>query len=414
MQLHYIAPEKLLITQTKFANKPILKSARVQSIDLLRGVVMILMALDHVRSYFHADAFLYSPTDLSQTSPELFFTRWITHFCAPVFVFLAGVSAYLTGQRLSKKELSIFLLKRGIWLVFLELVIIYFGWNFDITFHSIVFHVIWMLGVSMIVLAALIHLSLKYILLIGLIIVAGHNLLDNVSVEGNNLPAVLWAILHKRTLFPLDEKNINVAYPLIPWIGVMALGFCLGSLFSKKFDPVKRKKILLGLGSLAMLLFFVLRLPNIYGDAAHWSRQSSPIFSFLSILNTSKYPPSLLYLLMTLGPTLIFLAFTEKVNKRAIQFISVFGRVPMLYYIIHIYLIHFLALLAIEFSPGYNWSDMIILKPKLLNENLIGYGFSLIVVYLIWIVIVIGLYPLCRWYDKYKIKNKQNKWLSYL
>ena len=414
MQLHSIAPEKSLITQTKFANKPILKSARVQSIDLLRGAVMIIMALDHVRGYFHANAFLYSPTDLSQTSPELFFTRLITHFCAPVFVFLAGVSAYLTGQRLSKKELSIFLLKRGIWLVFLDLVIMYFGWNFDVSYRTIVFNVIWMLGMSMIVLAALIHLPLKFVLLIGLIIVGGHNLLDDVSVEGNNLPAVLWAILHKQTIFPFEEKNVRVAYPLIPWMGVMALGYCLGSLYSKYSDPVKRKKILLSLGSLMILLFFALRLPNIYGDAAHWSRQSSPLFSFLSILNASKYPPSLLYLLMTLGPGLIFLAFTEKVNNKAVQFISVFGRVPLLYYVIHIYLIHFLALLAIEFSPGYNWSDMILFKPKLLNENLIGYGFSLSVVYFIWIGIVIGLYPLCRWYDKYKIKNKQNKWLSYL
>jgi uncharacterized membrane protein len=389
-------------------------SSRVQSIDLLRGLVMIIMALDHVRDYFHADAFIYSPTDLSKTSTVLFFTRWITHFCAPVFVFLAGTSVYLMSQKKSRKELSLFLLKRGVWLIFLDLVVMTFGWIFDIHFHFIFFNVIWMFGMSMIVLAALIHLPLKIILLIGLVIVAGHNLLDNFNVEGNNLSAFLWAILHKQGSFTLTERSFFVGYPLIPWIGVMALGYCLGSLYTANYDPLKRKNILIQAGSLVILLFIILRSTNIYGDSLPWSRQHSPLFSFLSFLNVSKYPPSLLFILMTLGPVLLFLAFTENVNNRINNVVSVYGRVPLFFYVVHVYFIHLLALFAANLLPGYNWSDLILEQPLWFTDELKGYGFSLGIVYLVWIAVVVALYPLCRWYDRYKQQHKEKWWLSYM
>ena len=389
-----------------------LSSSRVGSIDLLRGTVMVIMALDHVRGYLHADNFLFSPTDLSRTSAILFFTRWITHFCAPVFVFLAGTSVYLMMLKKSKKELSGFLLKRATWLIFLDLVVLTFGWTFDITYHNIIFGVIWMFGMSMIVLAMLIHLSVTTILWTGLIIVLGHNILDSFNIK-ENPQAFIWAILHKQAFFRLGERQILVAYPLIPWIAVMALGYCLGSLYTPNYNSVKRKRILILTGSLAVLLFIVLRTTNIYGDSSNWSHQSSPLFSFLSFLNTSKYPPSLLFLTMTLGPALLFLAFTESVDNKTSNILCVYGRVPLFYYVVHIYLTHFVAMLAANLLPGYNWRDLTGESPWF-GDKLKGFGFSLGIVYLVWIAVVVALYQLCRWYDLYKQRHKEKWWLGYI
>lgn len=400
--------------QTITTAMPLTSSARVRSVDLLRGLVMIIMALDHVRDYFHADAFLYDPLDLEKTSVLLFFTRWITHFCAPVFMFLAGTSAFFVGQRKTKKELSVFLLKRGIWLVLLELTIVNFGWNFNFTFPNIYFIVIWALGISMIVLALLIHLPLRLILLIGIAIVAGHNLLDNLHVKGDTLPAFGWSLLHESNFFFWQGKNVLIGYPVLPWIGIMTLGYCFGSLYTSNYDAAKRKKILIGLGLGAIALFFILRLGNIYGDAAHWSRQESTFMSFLAILKTSKYPPSLLYVLMTLGPALLFLAFTEKINTATSRVISVYGRVPMFYYLLHIFLIHLLAMLFTTLFTNNDWKVWILDQPLWFDESLKGNGFSLGVVYLVWAFVVISLYPLCKWYDQYKQAHKEKWWLSYL
>jgi uncharacterized membrane protein len=389
-------------------------SSRLQSIDLLRGLVMIIMALDHVRDYFHADAFLFSPTDLSRTTTAIFFTRWITHFCAPVFVFLAGTSIYLMSQKKSKSELSVFLIKRGIWLILLDLVVFTFGWNFDIHFNYIYFNVIWMFGVSMIILAALVHLPFKIILSLGLLVVLGHHLLDGVNVEGNAMPAFLWALVHRQGIFNSDPISVVVAYPIIPWVGLMALGYCLGSLYTSNYDSLRRKKSLIQTGSIAILLFIVLRLTNIYGDNAHWSQQSSSLFTFLSFLNTSKYPPSLLFILMTIGPALLFLAFTESVRSGITNIISVFGRVPFFFYIIHLYLIHFFALLVAGIMPGYHWTDLILERPLWFADELKGFGFSLPVVYIIWAGVVVVLYPVCKWYDRYKQQHREKWWLSYI
>ena len=387
---------------------------RILSIDLLRGTVMIIMALDHVRDYFHSSAYLYDPLDLQLTSPALFFTRWITHFCAPVFLFLAGTSAFFVGQKKSKKDLSLFLLKRGMWLILLELTLLSFEWNFDITFSNIYFIVIWALGISMIVLAGLIHLPVKLIVLIGFVLVAGHNLLDNIHVPGNSLKAFGWALLHDQQFFQWGGKNFLVGYPVLPWIGVMALGYCLGTLFTSAYSAERRKKILLMIGGCAIALFILIRFINMYGDPFPWSQQPSAFYSFLSFIKANKYPPSLLYILMTLGPAILFLAFTENINNAASKVVSIYGRVPMFYYLLHILLIHLLTMAAAGLFTDFSWKVWILKEPLWFTQSLKGYGFSLGIVYLVWAAIVIGLYPLCKWYDKYKMGHKEKWWLSYL
>ena len=260
-----------------------LKPGRIQSIDILRGLIMIIMALDHTRDYFHADAFIFDPLDLQKTTVFLYFTRWITHFCAPIFVLLAGTSAFISGQRKSKKELSGFLLKRGIWLIVLEESVVNFGWFFNIHFNFFILGVIWVLGICMIILAGLIFLPRKLIFWIGLIMVFGHNLLDPIHFPDNNFSGFIWGALHDRKIYTLGQIHINEAYHLIPWAGVMALGYCLGNIFGKDFDPARRKKILLQLGSASLLLFIIIRGINAYGNLSPWSPQSSPILPFFPL-----------------------------------------------------------------------------------------------------------------------------------
>lgn len=372
------------------------------------------MALDHVRDYFHAGAFMFDPLDLDKTTPALFFTRWITHFCAPVFIFLAGTSAFLTGQKKSKKELSLFLLKRGVWLILLELTLINFLWNFDIAFHNIYFIVIWTLGISMVFLAAFIHLPQYLIVLIGFILVGAHNLLDQVHLQGNTFKAFGWALLHDQMFFTWQGKNVLVGYPVLPWIGVMALGYGFGSLFTSAYSAQERKKWLLIIGGSAIALFIIIRFINVYGDPVPWSVQSSPTYTFLSFIKANKYPPSLLYVLMTLGPAILFLAFTENLRSALSKIISVYGRVPMFYYLLHILLVHLLAMLFAGLFSDHSWSVWILEQPLWFAEDLKGYGFSLGVVYLVWAIVIVSLYPLCKWYDRYKMNHKEKWWLSYL
>lgn len=387
---------------------------RITSIDLLRGAVMIIMALDHVRDYLYAGSFYYNPLDLDKTSGTLFFTRWITHFCAPVFMLLAGTSAFIISQKRSKKELASFLLTRGLWLVFLELIVLNFGWNFNVSFPMFLFITIWALGLSMIVLAGLIWLPNKWILAFCILMIAGHNLLDNFHITGNTLPAFGWALLHEQQFFTWHNKMLLVGYPLIPWIGVMPLGYLLGEWYKPNYDAAKRKKNLWITGGSAILLFIVLRFTNIYGDPVPWTSQKNPFFTFLSFLNVNKYPASLSYLLVTLGPSLIFLAFAEKIKGAFVNFITVYGRVPMFYYLIHIYVIHLIAMAASAIIPGQDWTIWILQDPIWFTEGLKGYGFSLAVAYLVWILVVVGLYPFCKRYDRYKQGHKEKWWLSYL
>jgi uncharacterized membrane protein len=367
------------------------------------------MALDHVRDYFHSSAQLYPPLDLSHTSIPIYFTRWITHFCAPVFMFLAGTSAYLVGQRKTKKQLSFFLFTRGLWLMFLELTVVYFGWSFNIHFPVSALITIWALGVSMVVLSALIYLPYRIILAVGILIVVGHNFFDNIHVPGNNFKAFIWDELHDPRQLNFYGHIIITGYPVLSWIGIITLGYCFGRLYNKDFDAIKRKKWLLLIGSSAIILFIILRTINIYGDPRPWSYQKSSVFTFLSFMNVTKYPPSLLYTLITLGPAIIFLVFAEKPLNAFTKFISVYGRVPMFYYLLHIYLIHLLAMTAAQLT-GFGWRAMIVdIFPEVA-----GYGFPLFIVYMIWIAVVLVLYPLCKWYDKYKTGHKEKWWLSYL
>ncbi len=384
--------------------------ARIQSIDLLKGLVMVIMALDHVRDYFHYSAFFFNPEDPTQTTWPIFLTRFITNFCAPAFSFLAGLSAFMVGKRKNLNELSAFLLKRGLWLVFIEIVIVTFGWKFDIHFRHIGLQTIWSLGVSMIVLAGLIHLPKTIILLFSCIIIFSHNLLNNIHFDGS----ILWSMLHERRPFQITEGlTINFAYSLIPWIAVMSLGYCFGPLYDNSYDTIKRKKTLNLLGAGALLLFIILSAINKYGDLEGWVNYGDISKTLMSILDVDKYPPSLLYLLITLGGTLLFLANTEKLKGKLVDFFCVFGRVPFFYYIIHIYLIHFIALLAAQFT-GFGWQSMILPKFVSRVEALKGYGFNLIVVYLVWIGIILLLYPLCKKFDRYKQAHKEKWWLSYL
>jgi len=388
------------------------KNKRIESIDFLRGVVMIIMALDHVRDYFHYDAFMYSPTDLSQTNIPLFFTRFITHYCAPVFVFLAGTSSYLYGVKRSKKQLSLYLLTRGLWLVFLEIFIVGLFRTFSYTYLNL--QVIWAIGISMIVLSVLIYLPRALILLSAILLIAAHDLLDTVHVAGNSSVAVLWSILHDVKHFTYGYFIIYVHYPVLPWIGVMTAGYYLGSLYARDYPAIKRKQILFTLGVGAIALFIILRFVNGYGDPVQWSTQKNAAFTLLSFLNVEKYPPSLLYLLVTLGPALVFLALTEKpINNKWMSKIIIFGRVPMFYYLAHILLIHILAIVS-ALVAGY--PGMIVLSESVNNTPALrGFGFSLAAVYEIWIGLVILLYPLCRWFERYK-RNYQSEywWLSYL
>jgi len=391
------------------------KPYRIDSIDLLRGIVMILMAIDHVRDYFHADAFMYNPLDLTQTNVPLFITRWITHFCAPVFVFLAGTSSFLVGERKSKHELSAFLLKRGIWLIVLELSIINFAWFFNITFSLLTLTVIWVLGVGMVILAGAVQLRYSIVLALGFLLVFGHNLLDPIRVQGSGADAIGWAMLHGFQAFPLNDHFVLFSgYAILPWTGIMLLGYCFGKLFTPEFHG-QREKILLRIGASLILLFVILRFSNLYGDPNPWTTQPTVVYTILSFFNVSKYPPSLLYTLITLGPAIIFLSQAEKLNVNSWfnRMALILGKVPLFYYLLHLYLIHILALFA-ALATGYHLKDMVFTTWVTDSPNLKGYGFNLWVVYAVWIFVVLSLYPLCKWFARYKAEHRDKWWLSYL
>ncbi|MDO7171491.1 DUF1624 domain-containing protein [Mariniflexile sp. AS56] len=391
-----------------------IKTNRIESIDILRGLVMVIMALDHVRDFFHYGAFFNDPTNLETTTPFLFFTRFITHYCAPVFVFLAGTSAFLYGTKKTKHELSKFLLTRGLWLIVLELVVNNLLWKFDLTYSRIILQVIWAIGFSMVSLAFLIYLPKKIILTIGLLIVFGHNALDGIVKNGTRFFDIIWYLLHQPNIVPVNNHiDIGIFYPVLPWIGVMILGYCFGQLYTKNFHIPLRKKWLIGLGTGSILLFFILRGINIYGDLVPWSVQDTTTKTILSFFKVSKYPPSLAYILITLGPALLFLYGIETVKNKLTNFLLVFGRVPLFYYFAHILVIHVLAIIGILLFGG-NWLDMILTKDAFSSGNLLNYGYSLFIVYLVWVSVILMLYFPCKKYMIYKATNKDKWWLSYL
>ncbi|MFI0427890.1 DUF1624 domain-containing protein [Mariniflexile sp. HMF6888] len=391
-----------------------LKTNRIESIDILRGIVMVIMALDHVRDYFHYGSFFSDPTNLETTTPFLFFTRFITHYCAPVFVFLAGTSAFLYGSKKTKPELFKFLLTRGIWLVFLEIAVNNFIWWFDINYGFVVLQVIWAIGLSMVILSFLIFLPKQVLIAIGFTIILGHNLLDTILLKGERIGAVLWYILHQGSQITTDSNRlIGIYYPILPWVGVIILGYSFGLFYVKNFSASIRKKWLLIMGLTAITLFFIIRGSNVYGDLVPWTIQDTSTKTILSFFNVSKYPPSLSYLLITLGPALLFLYGIETVKNKFTDFFLVFGRVPLFYYFLHVFVIHVLAIIGILIFDG-NWQDMILTAEAFQNANLINYGYSLMVVYMVWAGVIILLYFPSKKYMVYKATNKDKWWLSYL
>jgi uncharacterized membrane protein len=386
---------------------------------------MVIMMLDHTRDFVHNAAQQFDPTDLSRTNVALFFTRWITHFCAPVFVFLAGTGAYLQYSRgKSKAELSRFLLTRGIWLVVLEVTLVRLGitYSFDVRMFGFL-QVIWVIGVSMIVLAALIHLPVKVVGAFGLAMIALHNLLDGFRVTGwhgpdSPIPGVgarVWMLLHQAfEAFPIygfPSPVVIVVYPLIPWIGVMAAGYFFGTLYD--LDAQRRRRLLLIIGGTATALFVFLRAINVYGDPMEWSTQKNAVFTLMSFINTAKYPPSLLFLLMTLGPSILALALCERGPGGGWlrEFFVTFGRVPLFFYLLQWPAAHTISLLLhLAFHKPTQW---LFQTPIDWSGATPDMGFNLVVVYLCWIGGVLLLYPLCKWFAGVKQRRK-DWWLSYL
>jgi uncharacterized membrane protein len=394
--------------------QPLKTSYRIDSIDLLRGLVMVIMALDHTRDFFHKDAWTDDPLNLATTTPILYFTRWITHFCAPVFVFLAGSSAWFQSKRKTKRELSGFLISRGLWLIFIEIFVINFAFSFDVHYSIIGLQTIWSIGISMIVLGLVIWLPFAAIFALGSIIVLGHNSLDYYEATLKSSPGWWYDMLHRGGMYKLwGNHYIFFFYPFLSWAGLMMLGYCFGKLFTS-YQGNRRKKILIWLGVGAILLFIVLRATNEYGNPEHWSAQKNGVYTFLSFMDVHKYPPSLLYMCATIGPAILFLAFAGNVKNRFTKFITVYGRVPFLYYVLHFFLIHILS--SIFFlARGHSFTEGLKDQPGLLPKFIAsGEGYSLLAVYGIWIFIVLSLYPVCKWFSDYKLKHKEKKWLSYL
>lgn len=386
---------------------------RIDSVDLLRGWIMVIMALDHVRDFFSREALLFDPSDLSKTNAALYLTRWITHFCAPVFFFLAGTGAFLSLNRgKTKAQLSYFLLTRGLWLVVLELTVIrWFGWGFGFDLSGVAGLVIWALGWSMVILAALIHLPLWAIGAFGIVMIAGHNLLDGVAPKDVGSWHWLWIVLHNLGGFNVtDQFSVFILYPLIPWIGVMAAGYAFGIFLRLERPGRRRRLMLLGLGLITS--FILLRALNLYGDPRPWSAQPSAFFTALSFLNCEKYPPSLLYLLMTLGPAIFLLGWLDREPGKLAQPIVIFGRVPLFFYLLHLPLIHGLAVVFAYFTHGH--VDFLLGPPFRMFElgAPAGYGYSLPIVYVIWLAVVMTLYPLCLWFARLK-QRRRDAWLSY-
>lgn len=371
---------------------------------------MVIMALDHTREIFHSGAFLYDPYDGEKAGLALFMTRWVTHFCAPTFSFLAGASVCFSERRKTKAELSAFLFQRGLWLVVMELTVISFAWCFDPEFRFISLATIWSLGISMILLAGLIHLPRRMIFLFGFVLVLGHNLFDGTHFGGYPF----WAFLHDGAVYQIGSTHkVEILYPIIPWAGVMALGYCFGSLYTSTADKAFRKRLLHFTGCGAILLFAVLRAGNFYGDHYVWQQCITSAKTIMSILRVEKYPPSLQYLLITLGPSLLFLAHAENLKGRWVDFFSTFGKVPFFYYIAHLYLLHFGGLLAAQFT-GFGWKRMILTTWVNDDPKLRGFGFGLSVVYLIWAGLIVLLYPLCKRFAEYKTRHPDQAWLSYM
>jgi uncharacterized membrane protein len=375
---------------------------------------MVIMALDHCRDYFHSVALTQDPLDLSTTTPFLYFTRWITHFCAPTFLFLSGVSAWLQSGRKTKKELSAFLITRGLWLVLIDLTIITLGTTGDIHFNYFIIQTLWAIGISMAILGVMIWLPFYAILFTGLVIVLGHNTIDFAEANHQGDYPFWWQILHRQGNVHLwGSHSLFIFYPFLSWCGLMMLGYCCGKIYTT-YETEQRNKILFRIGIVLLVLFAVLRFTNVYGDPLHWSVQKNAVYTFLSFMNVQKYPPSLLYMCATIGCSLIFLSLVKNTGSRFAKIFIVYGRVPMFYYIIHFYVLCSINI-CLYLSHGHSIAEGLKGVPGMPWKFVVpGEGYSLGIVYLVWITVVVALYPLCKWYDTYKTKHKEKWWLSYL
>jgi uncharacterized membrane protein len=385
---------------------------RISSIDTARGLVMIIMALDHVRDFLHTASLTQDPTNLETTTAILFFTRWITHLCAPAFVFLSGISAFLFFK--NNKDLSgsrKFFFTRGIWLIVLEFTLVNFALWFDVNFRLLLMEVISAIGLSFVVLSLLLKLPTRVVGIAGVVIIFTHNLLQFIPLPTQPAIVFLASVLFRPNLLQLTSGTaFFTAYPLVPWLGILLAGFGAGEFF--EIEPEKRKSILLRTGISILVLFTILRLLNFYGDPVKWTAQAKPFFTFLSFLNVTKYPPSLLFTLLFIGIVLLILRFSWTGQNRVNKILSVYGRVPLFYFIIHLFLIHGLMFIVL-YIQGFKINDFVFGvfkngRPEAAN------GVSLAVVYLIWISVVLILYPVCKWYGNYKMNNPDNWLLKYL
>ncbi|MET0388307.1 MAG: heparan-alpha-glucosaminide N-acetyltransferase domain-containing protein, partial [Polyangiales bacterium] len=376
--------------------------ARVRSIDVLRGLVIVLMALDHVRDYF--TNVRYEPTDLAKTSVALFFTRWITHYCAPTFIFLAGTSAYLLSRKLDRPALQRFLLTRGLWLVLLEFSVVSFVWSFNFLYKlGLVMQVIWATGISMCFLAGLVYLPTVAVGAVGVVMIAGHNLLDGIPPARFGGWAPLWNIIHVQGELPFGLA----LYPLVPWIGVMASGYAFGACYRLDGETRTRRQLALGAGLIA--LFLIVRGINVYGDLQPWAAQRDVLWTVMSFINVTKYPPSLAYVTMTLGPALLLLAAFEHLpGGRLARALETLGRVPMFAYVLHLAIAHLLAGVL-----GLVWLDTPVILTNIFVFYPDAWGVGLGSVYVAWLVVLACLYPLCRWFAALK-RQRTDWWLAYL
>jgi uncharacterized membrane protein len=396
------------------ARSPAPTTRRVDAVDILRGAVMVLMVLDHTRDYFGNAAI--DPTDLSRASPALFLTRWVTHFCAPVFAFLAGTGAYLAGsQGRSRGDLAAFLATRGLWLIFLELTVVRLGLFFDPVSAPVFLTVLWSIGASFVVLAGLSFLPSRVVGALGVLLIATHGLAGGfppgAGIPSESQPAgVLLLLLRPRLLSLPGGVNVLVAYPLLPWLGVVAAGYGFGEII--KLEPRRRRRVMWITGVAMTAAFVLLRAWGVYGDPRPWAPQATSLLTALSFVNCTKQPPSLLFVLMTLGPAIAALAVIDCVGIRGPvgRSLVTLGRVPLFYFLLQWYVIHGLAVLAaLARGLPVAW----LFSPAALDRPPEGWSLSLPGIYAAWAVVVAILYVPCRWFAGVKARNPGG-WLSYL